>query len=102
MQVTRRISDLLHLDDLRVGRRFVSGTHTIDETQIKAFAREFDPQPFHLDDDAARQTLFAGLAAWMAHRGNYDAFAGGKRTASRGRDCRCRRGAELAATDAAR
>ena len=64
MQVAKSgISDLLHLDDLRVGQRFISGTHTIDETQIRAFAREFDPQPFHLDDDAARQTLFAGLAA---------------------------------------
>jgi len=53
----------LYLDDLRVGQRFTSGTHVIDETQIKAFARQFDPQPFHLDDEAAKNTLFAGLAA---------------------------------------
>ena len=53
----------LYLDDLHVGQRFVSGTHVIDETQIKAYARQFDPQPFHLDNVAAEKTLFAGLAA---------------------------------------
>nr|ALV86500.1 MaoC domain protein dehydratase [uncultured bacterium 20] len=53
----------LYLDDLEVGQRFVTGTHTIDEAEIKAFAREFDPQPFHLDDEAAKGTLFGGLAA---------------------------------------
>jgi acyl dehydratase len=52
-----------HLDDLHVGRRFVSGTHVIDEAQITAYARQFDPQPFHLDHAAAEKTLFAGLAA---------------------------------------
>ncbi len=53
----------LYLDDLRIGQRFVSRSHAIDEAQIKAFAGEFDPQPFHLDDATARETLFAGLAA---------------------------------------
>jgi acyl dehydratase len=53
----------LYLDDLAVGQRFTSGTHAIDEAQIKAFARQFDPQPFHLDEVAARDTMFAGLAA---------------------------------------
>jgi acyl dehydratase len=55
--------DRLYLDDLRIGQRFTSGTHVVDEEQIKAFARQFDPQPFHLDNEAARETLFAGLAA---------------------------------------
>jgi acyl dehydratase len=54
---------LLHLDDLHVGKRFTSASHMLDETQIKAFAREFDPQPFHLDTEAAKTTLFGGLAA---------------------------------------
>lgn len=54
---------LLYLDDLTVGDRFQSGEHALDEAQIKTFAAQFDPQPFHLDDDAARATLFAGLAA---------------------------------------
>src|SRR5688500_11595177 len=56
-------SDLLYLDDLHVGRRFTSATHTLDERQIVTFAREFDPQPFHLDPEAARDTLFGGIAA---------------------------------------
>jgi acyl dehydratase len=51
------------LDDLSVGQRFSSASHTIDEAQIKAFAAQFDPQPFHLDDAAAKATLFGGLAA---------------------------------------
>ena len=55
--------DLLYLDDLQVGQRFITGTHAVDEAQIKAFAKEFDPQPFHLDDEAAKGTLFGGLAA---------------------------------------
>src|SRR4029078_8123129 len=53
----------LYLEDLDVGRRFTSATHAIDEAQIKAFATQFDPQPFHLDDAAAKATLFGVLAA---------------------------------------
>jgi acyl dehydratase len=53
----------LYLDDLHVGQRFASGTYVVDEGQIIAFAGQFDPQPFHLDDKAARATLFGGLAA---------------------------------------
>jgi len=55
--------ELLSLDDLHVGQRFTSGTHLIDEEQIKAFAQQFDPQPFHLDAEAAKETLFEGLVA---------------------------------------
>jgi acyl dehydratase len=53
----------LCLDDLFVGQRFTSRTHVIDAAQIKAFGRQFDPQPFHLDEDTAKDTLFAGLVA---------------------------------------
>ncbi|RKG77154.1 MaoC family dehydratase [Corallococcus exercitus] len=53
----------LFLDDLSVGQKFFSGTHALDAAQIIAFAREFDPQGFHLDDAAAKETLFEGLAA---------------------------------------
>jgi acyl dehydratase len=53
----------LYLGDFHVGQRFTSGSHALDEEQITRFAREFDPQPFHLDRDAAKGTLFAGLAA---------------------------------------
>ena len=53
----------VYLDDLQVGRFFLSGTHEIDAAQIKKFAAEFDPQPFHLDEAAARGSIFRGLAA---------------------------------------
>lgn len=53
----------IYLEDLHVGQRFTSATYAVDEAQIKAFAGQFDPQPFHLDDAAAKGTLFAGLAA---------------------------------------
>src|SRR6267154_3473445 len=53
----------LHLEDFHVGRRFASATHLIDTAQIKAFARQFDPQPFHLDEEAAKDTLFGDLVA---------------------------------------
>jgi acyl dehydratase len=57
-------SDLLYFDDLHVGETFAgSGTHLVTEADIKRFAQEFDPQPFHLDDEAARSTIFGGLAA---------------------------------------
>jgi acyl dehydratase len=52
-----------YLDDLRVGQRFTSGTRTMDAAEIQRFAAEYDPQPFHLDDAAARDTLFSGLVA---------------------------------------
>ncbi len=57
------IDDRLHLEDLSVGQRFTSAPHPLDAAQIKAFAQAFDPQPFHLDEEAAKASLFAGLAA---------------------------------------
>jgi acyl dehydratase len=53
----------LYLEDLAIGQRFTSGTHTIDESQIIGFARQYDPQPFHLSDETAKDSLFGGLAA---------------------------------------
>jgi len=52
-----------YLDDFAVGQTFGSGRMRIDEDRIKSFAAEFDPQPFHLDAEAARKSLFGGLAA---------------------------------------
>jgi acyl dehydratase len=54
---------LLYLDDLQVGQRFSTGTYALDESQVIAFASQFDPQPFHLDAAAARHTVFEGLVA---------------------------------------
>jgi len=53
----------LYLEDLHVGQRFTSGQYTLSADQIKAFAAEFDPQPFHLDEAAAENSVFRGLAA---------------------------------------
>jgi acyl dehydratase len=53
----------LYLDDLAVGQTFHSGTVTVESERIKAFAAEFDPQPFHLDEEAAGTSLFGGLVA---------------------------------------
>ena len=53
----------LFLEDLAVGQRFTSAAATMDAAAIKDFATAWDPQPFHLDDDAASRTLFGGLSA---------------------------------------
>lgn len=52
----------LYLEDLHVGQRFESATLAVTADEIKAFARQFDPQPFHLDEDAAARSLLGGLA----------------------------------------
>jgi len=52
-----------YLEDFAAGQRFGSGTLEVTAAEIVEFAARFDPQPFHLDDEAARQTLFGGLAA---------------------------------------
>jgi acyl dehydratase len=53
----------LYLEDLEVGQRFTSASHRLDAAEIKAFAREFDPQPFHLSEEEAKASLFATLVA---------------------------------------
>ena len=52
-----------YLEDFAVGQIFGSGRLVIDKERIKSFAAEFDPQPFHLDENVAEGTLFRGLAA---------------------------------------
>ena len=52
-----------YLEDFAVGQVFGSGRLVVDEERIKSFAAEFDPQPFHLDEEGARNTVFRGLAA---------------------------------------
>ena len=53
----------LYLEDLHVGQTFPTGSITVTTEAIKAFARDYDPQPFHLDEAAAEASLFGGLAA---------------------------------------
>lgn len=58
----------LSLSDLAVGMIFESPIMTVDAAEAMAFAERFDPQPFHTNDDAARQSIFKGLATsgWYA------------------------------------
>jgi acyl dehydratase len=53
----------LYLEDLTPGRRFTAGPVTVSAEQIIDFAQQYDPQPFHVDDAAAKQHIFGGLAA---------------------------------------
>jgi acyl dehydratase len=52
-----------YLDDVAVGDRYSSREYALDVAQIKGFASDFDPQPFHLDEGAAARSFFGGLAA---------------------------------------
>jgi acyl dehydratase len=52
-----------YFEDLKAGDRFKSAIYQVSEEQIISFAREFDPQPFHLDAAVAGQTIFKGLIA---------------------------------------
>jgi acyl dehydratase len=52
-----------YLEDFEPGQKFGSGRLSVEAARIKSFAAEFDPQPFHLDESTARETLFKGLAA---------------------------------------
>jgi len=56
-----------HLEDYAVGQTFGSGRVRVNADQIKSFAAAYDPQPFHLDEARARDTIFAGLAASGLH-----------------------------------
>jgi acyl dehydratase len=51
------------LEDLAVGQRYAGGTAAVDVAGIKAFAAAFDPQPFHLDEAAAKASIFGRLVA---------------------------------------
>jgi acyl dehydratase len=53
----------LYLEDVVVGAEFVSGEVEVTADEIIAFATQYDPQPFHIDPDAAKNTFFGGLAA---------------------------------------
>ncbi len=52
-----------YLEDYAPGQKFGSGRLSVEASRIKSFAAEFDPQPFHLDEARARDTLFRGLVA---------------------------------------
>ncbi len=78
----------LYFEDFPIGQAQEYGDVEVSALHIKNFAEQFDPQPFHLDEGAAQETMARGLIAsgWhtvvMLHRMNYEAFL--KRMASQG------------------
>jgi len=82
------MTELLHYDDFSEGQEIVLGPYAVTAEEIVAYARDFDPQPFHLDATAAKASILGGLAAsgWhscaMLMRMMVDAYLG--RTAGLG------------------
>jgi acyl dehydratase len=59
----------LYFENFSVGQSFALGPYVVTADAIKAFALEFDPQPFHLDEEAAAASLLGGLSASGFHTG---------------------------------
>jgi acyl dehydratase len=59
-----------YFEDFKPGQVIELGSHTITRDEIVAFAKQFDPQPFHLDDEAAKKTIYGGLIASGWHTGS--------------------------------
>jgi acyl dehydratase len=57
------MTETYYLEDFHIGQKFLTEGKLVTGTEIKAFATAYDPQPFHVDDEYAKSTLFAGLAA---------------------------------------
>ena len=55
--------ELLHFEDFKIGQTFSFGHYEVTKEEIFEFAREYDPQPHHLDEDAANKSILNGLAA---------------------------------------
>jgi acyl dehydratase len=80
----------LYFEDLVPGAVVTFGPRTVTRQEIVAFAAEFDPQPMHLDEEAAKHTMLGGLSASGWHtcaimmRLIYDGFIAGQNAASMG------------------
>lgn len=104
MKIPKSLSgaDRRYLEDLAVGQRFTTANYQLNVEEIVAFARQFDPQPFHLDPEEAKDSLFGGLAASGWHTAAISMrLLVETGPPARGRACWCKRGAELAKADAA-
>ncbi|MCZ6587199.1 MAG: MaoC family dehydratase [Alphaproteobacteria bacterium] len=53
----------IYFEDLAAGQEYDLGSRTLDRAAIVDFATEFDPQPFHVDEEAAEQSIYGGLIA---------------------------------------
>ena len=58
-----------YFEDFEPGQVFELGSHDVSEAEIVEFARRWDPQPFHVDPEAARESVFGGLIASGWHTG---------------------------------
>lgn len=67
MQDAPARSGIRHYEDLQVGIPSLMGDHTVTREEIIAFARAYDPQPIHLDEEAARKSIVGGLCAAGMH-----------------------------------
>ena len=63
------MSDLLYFEDVKVGDTERFGRYEVTREEIIEYARQFDPQPFHLDEEAAKASMFGGLIASGWHTG---------------------------------
>lgn len=53
----------MYFEDFHAGQEIALGSRTVSEAEIIAFARDFDPQPFHIDHEAAAASMFGGVIA---------------------------------------
>ncbi|MFV0298049.1 MAG: MaoC/PaaZ C-terminal domain-containing protein, partial [Hyphomicrobiaceae bacterium] len=60
-------ADKIHLEDIEIGRQVTFGHYDVTKEDITSFARAFDPQPIHLDEEAARTSMVGGLCASGLH-----------------------------------
>mgnify|MGYP000100142579 FL=1 len=60
----------IYFEDFRVGQVIELGSCTVSKDEIIAFARKFDPQPFHIDEAAAERSIYGGLIASGWHTGS--------------------------------
>jgi acyl dehydratase len=63
------VSDLIYFEDVEVGRVHRFGRYAVTKEEIVEYARQFDPQPFHVNEEAAKQSMFGGLVASGWHTG---------------------------------
>jgi acyl dehydratase len=63
------VSALVHFEDVRVGQAHRFGHYEVTREEIIEYARQFDPQPFHVDEEAAKRSMFGGLIASGWHTG---------------------------------
>ena len=60
----------MHFEDFEIGQTFELGSRTLSKEEMLAFANDFDAQPFHVDEEAAKNSMYGGLIASGWHTGS--------------------------------